>query len=154
MNSTLQILNRAVYREKLSRDEWKSFAHQAYQRVGNACEICKRGDRRLNVHHIAYKDGANPWEYADTDVIVLCEVCHNEMHAELQKFRQYVFGKLNPQAFKVLNGALAVAMTTYEPLVFAHALAEFVSTPSMVQRYADAWGVVAQSNTVMKRRPK
>ena len=144
MNSVLQILNKTLYREKLSTDEWKTFAKENRERVGNACEICKRGDRRLNVHHIAYKQGMEPWEYDVGDVVVLCEVCHNEMHAELQKFRQYVFGKLTPQAFKILNGALAVALRTYEPLVFAHALAEFVSTPSLVKRYADAWGVESQ----------
>lgn len=147
MSSTLEILNRTVYREKLNTEQWKQFARAARERAGFACQICKRGNIRLDVHHIAYNEGMDIHEYANDEVIVLCSECHKEMHEQLQKFRKYVFGKMNPQAFKTINGALAVALSTYEPLVFAHALAEFVSTPSLVKRYSEAWGVEAQMST-------
>jgi hypothetical protein len=77
------------------------------------------------------------------------------MHEQLKKFRKYVFGKMTPRILQVVNGALAVAFEQYEPLVFAHALAEFVSTPSMIQRYADAWGVdiMAHPDGIMEMKP-
>jgi len=142
--SVSQILRGSKYGEKLNTDEWRSFSSGIRRRQGNFCNSCKRADIVLNVHHIFYESDREPWEYDDDEVIVLCAQCHHQIHEQLKKFRKFVFGKMTPQAFQVLNGALAVAFEKYDGLVFAHALAEFVCAPTLIQRYAEAWGMTAE----------
>jgi hypothetical protein len=144
------ILGGDKYGAKLSTPEWKKFSQGIRTKRGNYCNSCRRSDIVLNVHHVFYESDREPWEYADDEVVVLCSGCHHQLHEQLKKFRKYVFGKLTPQAFEILNGALAVALEKYDGLVFAHALAEFVSTPSMVERYAKAWNMTAEPK---KERP-
>jgi hypothetical protein len=38
-----------------------------------------------------------------------------------------------------LNGALAVGLTTSDPLDFVHAVAEMAASPSSIKRFAYAW---------------
>lgn len=50
-----------------------------------SCKQCGRSaldGTILNVHHIKYKRGAKPWEYADEDLITLCEECHHATHEQ------------------------------------------------------------------------
>lgn len=129
----------STYASKLNDERWLSFARQIRRMHNNSCQCCKRGGLVLQVHHFFYDAKREPWEYRPDEVTVLCEGCHHRLHEQLQKFRRYVFSKLSPQAFQILNGALAVALDKYDPLVFVHALAELASTPTMVKRYADAW---------------
>lgn len=145
--SLQSILRAGSYQSKLQDPEWKSFTRIIRNERSNACEICKRIGIELNVHHPFYEPDREPWQYAKDEVILLCRHCHSQMHDQLKKFRKYVFGKFTPATFRVVNGALAVALDHYDPLVFAHALAKFVSTPSMVQRYADAWERDANQKT-------
>lgn len=147
MSKTIRDAFRNAGREDgYSSEEWKRFAREMRRAKGNFCECCKQGNIPTQVHHLFYEEGRKLWDYKFDEVIVLCAPCHHELHAELQNFRKAVFGNLDPKAFRVLNGALAVAFKQYNPLVFAHALAEFVASPSMIQRFADAWGgVVAKA---------
>lgn len=154
MKPVSAVLEANSYRRKLDTPQWRQFAAATKQRRGGGCQCCKRTDLGLHVHHIFYENGREPWEYGDDEVVVLCPPCHKEMHEQLKKFRKYVFGRMTPRILQIVNGSLAVAFEKYEPLVFAHALAEFVSTPSMIQRYADAWGVEATAHPdgIMERK--
>lgn len=147
------ILRKSGYQNELDSGEWKDFAGRIKQ-ARNYCECCKRSKVQLEVHHFSYQRDRKPWEYGETEVVVLCRACHGELHEHLQNFRRFVFAKMTPQVFNVLNGALAVAFDKYDPLVFAHALAEFVSTPSMVERYAKAWGMTAAPKTLPPYDPE
>lgn len=40
------------------------------------CQICYADHLTLNVHHLIYFPGRNPWEYEDKHLITLCEGCH------------------------------------------------------------------------------
>jgi hypothetical protein len=46
---------------------------------------------------------------------------------------------MTPRTLQILNGALAVGFKMYQPLVLAHAIAEFVSDPGRVERFAKKW---------------
>jgi|GEM_PF-2626833 len=143
--SVSQILRGASnYTEKLDTEQWRAFSQGIKRKQGNWCASCRRSDIILNVHHIFYESDREPWEYADDEVIVLCTACHRQIHEQLKKFRKFVFAKLTPQAFQILNGALAVAYEKYDGLVFSHALAEFVCTPTLLERYAKAWEMTAK----------
>ena len=127
------------YSQKLSTREWREFTKAARNFHGNHCKCCRRKDVVTQVHHIYYDPSKEPWEYDFNDTVLLCKACHEELHKQLNDFRRFVFRNLTPQSFGMLNGALAVAVDKYDPLTFAHALAEFVSNPRLVQNHADAW---------------
>lgn len=139
MKSMKELIGKITYSQKLKSDQWIEFARRMKENANYSCQVCRRGKVILQVHHWFYEYGREPWEYDQEEVIVLCEGCHKEYHALLNDFRRYVFSKMTPQAFRVLNGALAVAFTQYDPLVFAHAIAELASNPGMVERYQKSW---------------
>lgn len=138
MKSIGQILGSQSYQDQINSDQWRDFA-SGIKRSRDFCECCRRSDVVLQVHHLFYAFEKKLWEYDPSDVIVLCSGCHKEIHEQLKSFRKHVFRYLNGQSFKILNGALAVAVTQYDPLVFVHALAEFVSNPRLVENHARAW---------------
>ena len=133
------VTNLKSYSEQLRTPEWKAFRQRVIDVNGRACRACRRSDKIIQVHHLFYEKTRKPWDYELNEVTVLCEDCHASMHDELQKFRKFVFDKLEPQTFRIVNGALCVALTQYDRLTFSHALAEFVSSPNMVSNYAKAW---------------
>lgn len=148
MKPLSQILGKGgQWSQQLSTDEWKGFAKGVRSRRGNACECCRRTNLELNVHHAFYDPNLKPWEYGDDDVVLLCHQRHQEIHEQLKKFRRYVFKYLTPQSFRVLNGALAVGLTQYDPLRFCYALAEMAGSPGSVERFCEAW-----INTPPKRK--
>lgn len=127
-----------LYQQKLKDDRWVSYARNIKERNGNRCSVCK-SEKHLNVHHSFYDAGREPWEYDNSEVMVLCNSCHREFHAEINKFRQYCMTLLTPNSLRVINGAFAVGLRENDPLQFAHAVAEFASNPGIVKRYAEAW---------------
>lgn len=133
------LVARTPYGKELQDARWDEFSHQTRIAKGNVCEICRLGDKPTQVHHPFYDRRRKPWEYSCAEVMLLCEDCHNQIHEQLQSFRRNVFGKLTPRAFQVLNGALAVGLSKYSPEVLAHAIAEFVANPRLIERHARAW---------------
>ena len=128
------------YSRLLESPQWAKYTREIRQSHSNACQCCRMVNRVTQVHHFFYDKSRLPWEYKAHEVVLLCDSCHNELHEQLKVFRRFVFGQLTPRSMQVLNGALAVALKEYDPLTFTHALAEFVSQPGMVKRYAEAWG--------------
>lgn len=128
----------AVYRELLGRDEWKKFS-KGIREQRNFCEACKRGNVELNVHHFFYDASRLPWEYNSDEVTVLCRSCHEQIHECLQQFRTFVFRKLTPRSFQILNGALAVGLDNNDPLQFVYAVAEMAASPDSVKRFCAAF---------------
>ena len=44
------------------------------------CENCCAPTKTLHVHHIHYRNGAEPWEYSNRELEALCQICHAEEH--------------------------------------------------------------------------
>lgn len=124
------------YAEMIRSPEWKTFAAGIRRERGSFCQVCKRKDVELHVHHISY-DPEKPLMV--DEVIVLCWACHKTMHAELKRFRKLVFGNLTPQSFPVLNDALASGFSQFKALEFAYALKSFVAWPRGVERFFADW---------------
>ena len=38
--------------------------------------MCQKGDKTLNVHHLFYVNGFDPWEYPNYMLGTLCSECH------------------------------------------------------------------------------
>jgi hypothetical protein len=48
--------------------------------AGWRCSRCSDTETILEVHHVSYRPGAEPWEYPDNELRVLCERCHEFEH--------------------------------------------------------------------------
>lgn len=71
------------YTELLKDPRWQKKRLEIMDRDGFTCQVCNCGIEDgvpLNVHHIAYKNNAAPWEYEDEQLITLCENCHQKIH--------------------------------------------------------------------------
>ena len=130
---------RGAYAQKLADPRWAAFTKEVRSSKGNACECCRQGGKVLQVHHLFYQPDREPWDYAMHEVALLCSSCHAQSHEHLAEFRQFVFRKLTPAGFRVLNGALAVGLEHNDPLVFAYAVASLAASPGAVKRFADDW---------------
>ena len=73
------------YEYLLTRDEWDAKRSHIMNRDNYTCQHCGRQfgqGTHLQVHHKRYIIGLDPWEYNDTDLITLCEACHNDLHLQ------------------------------------------------------------------------
>ena len=59
--------------------QWKERRKEILEIDGNRCKRCK-SEQGLEVHHLKYIRGKKLWEYGDSDLITLCESCHEEVH--------------------------------------------------------------------------
>lgn len=141
LKSLDQVLNRFTFSEQYKTEEWKAFSRRMRD-MQPSCEACRRAPPqvKLNVHHLVYDSERKLWDYERNEVVILCEGCHQSIHKHLQEFRKHIFGYLTPQAFVILNGALAAAAACrYDPLELAHAFAELISSPRSVRNFALSW---------------
>lgn len=71
-----------TYSEKLKHPKWQKKRLEILNRDNFTCQCCKADDKTLHIHHFKYND-CEPWEYENTDLITLCEDCHE--HEEFLK---------------------------------------------------------------------
>ena len=64
------------YSEKLKDPRWLDRREQILFRDSKTCQRCFSEDDILQVHHIQYHKGYEPWDYEDDDLITLCNFCH------------------------------------------------------------------------------
>lgn len=72
------------YNFLLERKEWGSKRLRILARDQYTCRACGRhegGGVALQVHHLHYIYGLDPWEYKDSELVTLCERCHNHVHS-------------------------------------------------------------------------
>lgn len=70
--------NKETYKELLKDSRWIKKRNEILTRDNNTCQFCGRQDRYLHVHHKRYIKGNKPWEYENSDLITLCDRCHEE----------------------------------------------------------------------------
>ena len=77
-----------IYAEKLNSPIWQKVRYLIFARDDHTCQEC--GAKRewnyiLEVHHIKYISGREPWEYSSDYLITLCSRCHREIHGKEYK---------------------------------------------------------------------
>lgn len=80
---SFQTKTQEPYALLLERREWKAKRDHILIRDGYRCQRCGATEEdgiSLHVHHIHYIRGLDPWEYKDTELITLCESCHEHVH--------------------------------------------------------------------------
>ena len=68
--------------------KWKAKRNSILHRAGYLCEICKRYGRlteATTVHHIKHLDEFPEFALVDSNLIALCDSCHNKQHPEKAK---------------------------------------------------------------------
>ena len=72
------------YSDLLKDPRWQKKRLEILERDEYKCRSCKAKDesydqigKYLNVHHVVYHAGLNPWEYEEEDLITLCDDCHD-----------------------------------------------------------------------------
>lgn len=72
--------DRRAYWELLRDPQWQRKRLEVMERAEFRCDTCDADDKTLNVHHRIYRKNALPWEYADHELVCLCEDCHESEH--------------------------------------------------------------------------
>ena len=73
------------YFEKLKDPRWQKKRLEIMERAEFKCEWCGDEEKTLNVHHKFYRKGADPWDYPDHALTTLCEECHEEIGAGVER---------------------------------------------------------------------
>lgn len=69
-----------TYSDKLRDPRWQKKRLKIFERDNWTCVSCMRSDLSLQVHHLLYLPGRDPWEYEDHLLVTYCEFCHNTEH--------------------------------------------------------------------------
>lgn len=70
---------KSPYYDQLETPQWKSYREFIFTVRGRKCEICGN-EKKLNIHHVKYISNRFAWEYLPSDVLVVCESCHRNIH--------------------------------------------------------------------------
>lgn len=71
---------KSAYSQKLRDPRWQKMRLEIMGRDKFSCRLCGDDKSTLNVHHLYYERGADPWDYHEQSLVTLCEACHEEMH--------------------------------------------------------------------------
>lgn len=97
------------YGELLKHPKWQRRRLEIMLRADFKCEHCYADERQLHVHHKKYVAFRKPWEYADDELVCLCEVCHSIEHDPYAALATAA-RELTPEKFERLLGyALGLA---------------------------------------------
>lgn len=76
------------YADLLRDPRWQRKRLEILEAADWGCEECGSGEDELHVHHLIYRRGLKPWEYAPDEYQVLCKHCHakaTQIRAELNE---------------------------------------------------------------------
>lgn len=93
----------ANYSELLRDPRWQRKRLEIFQLDAFQCRRCNSKEKTLNVHHLYYVKGNDPWDYPNTAFATMCDDCHSLAHSV--KWQQ-AFLDLNATEFDLLEIAL------------------------------------------------
>lgn len=91
------------YSEKLRDARWQKKRLEIMERDSFHCLCCNHSvSKPLNVHHLYYEKGLEPWEHENEIMVTLCDDCHKIIHDEIRKLSGII-------AFKIIIGEIDCA---------------------------------------------
>lgn len=66
------------YEKKLTSPHWQRKRLEVMQKSDFKCHFCGNGNEQLEIHHVIYLRGRQPWDYDDEYLIAVCHSCHVE----------------------------------------------------------------------------
>lgn len=118
---------RMSYAEQLAHPQWQRRRLEMLNAASWACRYCGDIDSQLHVHHRQYFKGRMAWEYADQELVVLCEACHKSSHECGDGIKQILATTPEKIAFAVLAGLFTHPDTDSMPDVVKHAHRNFLA---------------------------
>jgi 5-methylcytosine-specific restriction endonuclease McrA len=81
------------YQKKMQDPRWIAKREEIIERDGKKCKNCGRDYKKvtLQVHHIEYKYGVDPWNYPNENLITLCVECHFEETVDEELFKYMLY---------------------------------------------------------------
>lgn len=86
-----------TYSEKLRDSRWLEFRREfidrrrRFRNGHDWCDECGEETRgSLHVHHRLYLTNNEPWQYEDEQLRLLCEECHDRIHAVEEQARNLI----------------------------------------------------------------
>lgn len=77
------IIDDRSYPELLKDPQWQKMRLLILQRDEWQCRFCHAGHLTLHIHHgNGYKRGLKPWEYPESELFTVCELCHAGLHGK------------------------------------------------------------------------
>jgi len=113
------------YSEKLKDPRWQKKRLEIFERDGWTCQECKNTKITLHVHHLIYKSGCDPWEYESSELITLCEDCHQEEREERENQERLLLGVLKRKGF-IHSDLNFLAFIILEEIKFNYDQTEFL----------------------------
>jgi hypothetical protein len=65
-----------MYSEKIKNPKWQKKRLEVLNKANFTCELCHDTEETLQVHHLQYLNGKEPWEYPLDNFKCLCATCH------------------------------------------------------------------------------
>lgn len=90
------------YSEKLKQPLWQRKRLEIFNRDNFQCTKCKAVDKELQVHHLDYIEGIQPWEYPNDMLTTLCVDCHSN-EGERPKHEKYLLQSLKSKGFLAMD---------------------------------------------------
>lgn len=76
--------NTSQYFERLKDPRWQKMRLKVYERDDFHCQSCGDEKKQLDVHHLIYNFGTDPWDYDIENLITLCTDCHKQLTDDLK----------------------------------------------------------------------
>jgi 5-methylcytosine-specific restriction endonuclease McrA len=115
-----------TYQEKLKDERWLLKRKEILQRDLFTCKgyhcPSPKGKTMLNVHHLDYLPGIDPWDYPNDMLITLCGHCHGDERWRKQ-VEERLFSVLKQKGF-MLSDLLAMTTLLYNNQQFTLTLLE------------------------------
>jgi 5-methylcytosine-specific restriction endonuclease McrA len=89
-----------TYSEKLRNPLWQRKRLDVFSRDNFTCTCCGNKNKELQVHHLDYIPGIEPWEYPLDMLTTLCADCHAAENAR-PKHETYLLNSLKMKGFLV-----------------------------------------------------
>jgi hypothetical protein len=126
------------YSEKLKDPRWQKKRLEMMEFYNFSCSLCGEESRTLHIHHTLYKRGFDPWDYDETSLICLCDVCHKQVHEDKERIDELIAGNFNVNSIEnikqIIGYLLGLEMSSC-PLDVT------VKNEGEALGIADCWGV-------------
>jgi 5-methylcytosine-specific restriction endonuclease McrA len=86
------------YSQKLRDPKWQRLRLEVFNRDNFTCTNCGSAHKEIQVHHLDYITGIEPWEYPLDMLTTLCCDCHAKEN-ERTKHETYLLNSLKMKGF-------------------------------------------------------
>jgi hypothetical protein len=85
-----------VNNSEYQHPEWQKKRLEVMEAANFKCQCCGNTEQQLNVHHIDYDRDKKIWEYDLTELLCVCDSCHQLYHTNLSCIRE-IMARFNVQ---------------------------------------------------------